>query len=73
MKKISHTLFKFMFWLAAVTVLPVFIARSFEAETFAFVAVWDFFALLFIVGARDYKRNAKPSKPSPPIFPWWGF
>lgn len=69
---VFKTLIKFVLLVAVFAVLPIYCARVFDLDVFAFLVMWDFFALLFFVGASDNRSYAKPPK-GDPIFPWWGF
>lgn len=69
---VFKTLIKFVLLVAVFAVLPIYCARVFDLDVFAFLVMWDFFALLFFVGASDNRSYAKSLK-GDPIFPWWGF
>lgn len=76
MKRALHILLKvalkFVLLVAVVALLPIYLARAFDLDLFAFLVTWDFFALCFYLGAKDKNRYRKPPKEDP-IFPWWGF
>lgn len=76
MKRALHILLKvalkFVLLVAVVALLPIYLARAFDLDLFAFLVTWDFFALCFYLGANDKNRYRKPPKEDP-IFPWWGF
>ncbi|WP_418991866.1 hypothetical protein [Alistipes sp.] len=76
MKRALHILFKvtlkFILLVAVFAVLPIYLARGFDLDLFAFFVTWDFFVLCFYLGASDKNRYRKPPKEDP-LFPWWGF
>lgn len=64
MKRVLHivlkTLVKTVLLVAVFAVLPIYCARAFDLNLFAFLVTWDFIMLGMFAAASDHRRGITP-------------
>ncbi len=67
--KIVKYIYRFLLFGTELTLLPYWIAKSYDLHIFAFIFTFDFVLLMILAGALDCANGRKPSRKNKILFP----